>query len=330
MSNYVQYTTTGSFTSTGNNVTLQFLQGVDWIEVYNVSQADGEQTTALAVKFYWQATMAQNAMWSESTSEAADASNLLLYSTSGGFTYVNSSMQQPGTIQNTITAVSTDTIPVATNSGTNGLVAGSIVRIYNVAGAQQLGGIDFTVGLNTLSGTTFSLDYMSTLGGAGTSGSWALIPYDPIFYPRHRYITKITQAAQAVVTLSVTHGYQVGQAVRFNVGSAYGMTQINGLLGNIVAVNTSTNTITVDINTTGFTAFAFPATAAVPFTPALVVPVGEDTALAESSNVNILSDATINTGYVGLVLTGGAGYPGGAEDDVLHWRAGTSYANNGI
>lgn len=329
MSNYMQYTTTGSFTSAGNNVTLQFPQGVDWIEVYNVTEANGSQTTALAVKFYWQATFAQNAMWSESTSNAANATNLLLYSTSGGFSLVDSSLQNPGVINATITAVSAASTPVVSNSGTNGLVAGSIVRIYNVAGAQQLGGIDFTVGLGTLTSGTFSLDYMSQIV-AGTTGSWALIPFDPIFYPRHRYITKITQAAQAVVTLSVTHGYQVGQAVRFNVDKAFGMKQINGLQGDIVAINTSTNTITVDINTTGFTPFVFPLTAAVPYTPALVVPIGEDTALALSSNVNILSDATLNTGYVGIILTGGAGFPGGASSDVLHWRAGTSYANNGI
>lgn len=64
-------------------------------------------------------------------------------------------------------------------------------------------------------------------------------------------ITGITQAASAVVTVGA-HAYSVGQSVHFS--GVVGMTQINGRRGTITAF--SGTTITVDINSTTFTAYA--------------------------------------------------------------------------
>lgn len=317
----------GFFTSTGSAQTIQLRSGVDWMEVYNTAIAAANQTTAVAVQFYWQSGFPAGAQWVYFKSNAANAANLSQYLTTGGFTYVDTSLQQPGNLISTITAISSATPPVVTNTGTNGLLPGSVVRLINVAGAQQLGGVDFTVGYNTLSTTTFSLDYMSTIV-AGTTGSWRQINYDPLYYPRRRYITNITQDSSAVVTMSVTHGYQVGQAVRFVVPQAFGMVEMDGLLGTITAINTTLttgNTITVNINSSAFTTFAFPLTGAYPFTYAEVVPVGEDTAQALSSGVDILTDATVNTGYIGMILAGGAGGPAGANGNLIYWKAGKSF-----
>jgi len=320
----------GFFTSTGSAVNIPLRSGVDWMRVYNTTIAAANQTTAVGVEFYWQVGFPAGAQWEYLKSNAASAANLSQYLTSGGFTYVDTSSNRFGLVNATVTAVSTATIPVVTNSGTNGLAAGSIVRLLNVAGAPQLGGIDFTVGYNTLSATTFSLDYMSTLGVAGTTGSWMSVNFDPMYYPRRRFITKISQAAQAVVTLSVTHGYQVGQLVRMVVPASFGMTQMNGLQATIVAVDTTTttgNTITLNVNSSAFTAFAYPVAASVPFTSAQVVPMGEDTADALAQNVNILSDATINTGFIGMNLAAGANSPAGAAGNVIYWTAGKSFSN---
>ncbi len=109
-----------------------------------------------------------------------------------------------------------------------------------------------------------------------------------------------------MITLSVAHGYTVGQEVRFNVPSAFGMTEINGLLGVITAVTTgSTNTITVNIDSTGFTAFAFPtsAVAAAGVTFAQVVPVGEAAINSVSQPFgNLLDDATRNVSVTGVIV----------------------------
>lgn len=318
----------GRFTSDGGAKYLQLRSDVDWIKVYNVTQAAASQTTAVGVEYFWQRGFADGGKWTYFKSNAANAANLSQYATSNGFSLIDSSTNVVGTLNTTITAVSNAAIPVVSNSGTNGLSAGDVVRIINVSGAQQLGGFDFTVGYNTLSTGTFSLDYMSQIV-AGTTGSWRKINFNPLFYPRRRYVTKITQAASAVVTLSVTHGYTVGQKVRFVVPAAFGMTEMDGLIGTITAIDTTTtsgNTITVNIDSSAFTAFAWPLTATVPFTAAEVVPVGEDTAQALSSGVSVLGDATENQGYIGLKLTGGTSCPGGATNDVMYWVAGKSFS----
>jgi hypothetical protein len=318
----------GRFTSTGSNVTLAIRSDVDWIQVYNVTQAAAAQTTAVGVKHLWFRGFPQGAKWSMFKSNAANAANLDQYITSNGFTLIDSSVPLASALQSTITAVSNAAIPVVSNSGTNGLVAGQTVRLFNVAGAQQLGGMDFTVGYNTLTTSTFSLDYMAQIV-AGTTGSFRVVDTNPLFYPARRSITKITQATQAVVTLSVTHGFQVGQQVRMVVPAAFGMIEMNGLQATILAIDTTTtsgNTITLDIDSSSFTAFTFPLTADVPFSPAEVTPIGQNTGVSLIENVNILSDATVNTGILGMQLAGGVNNPAGANNDVVYWLAGKSFS----
>ncbi len=321
----------GIFTGTGNNVLLNLVSGVDWIRVRNLTQAAAGQTTALEVEFYWQVGMAQNSQYAYLKSNAAAAANLIQYEVVGGFSYYNSTVPSIGALTSTITAISAAAIPVVTNTGTNGLVAGDIVRLVNIVGGQQLGGIDFEVGNNTLSTTTFSLDYMAQIVAA-TTGSFRKVNFNSIFYPRRRVITKITKAAQAVITLSVSHGYEVGQSIRLRVPAAFGMVEMDNLLATIVAIDTTPttgNSITVDIDSTAFTTFAWPLTATfAAFSPAETIPVGEDTAAALVAGVDILSDATQNTGQIGMNLKGGAGFPGGANADVMIWEAGTFFDSN--
>jgi len=319
----------GRFTSAGSAVTLSLRAGTDWMKVYNVTQAAASQTTAVGVEYYWQSGFPQGYAWEYKKAGAGVAgANLVTYNTSGGFTVIDSSLQSYGTVNATVTAVSNAAIPVVSNSGTNGLVAGQIVRLFNIAGADQIGGIDFTVGYNTLTTGTFSLDYMSQIV-VGTTGSWMLVKYDPIYYPRRRFITNISQATQAVVTLSVTHGYKVGQLVRMVVPAVFGMIQMDGIQATIVAIDTTTtsgNTITLNVDSSAFTAFAFPLTAVYPFTQAQVVPMGEDTADALAQSVDILSDATVNTGVIGMQLSAGANSPAGVNADVIYWVAGKSFS----
>ena len=319
----------GRFTSDGTAKTLQLRADVDWMEVYNYTVADADQTTAVGVQYYWQRGFADGYGWEYKKSNAAAAANLSDILTSGGFTYVDSSLDPNGALNATVTAVSSAAIPVVSNSGSNALVAGDVVRLSDISGAQQLGGIDFTVGHNTLTSGTFSLDYMAQIV-AGTTGSWRKVKFDPIYYPRHRYITAITQAAGgAVVTLSVKHGYKVGQKVRMVVPSGYGMIEMDGLQATITAIDTTVttgNTITLDIDSSAFTAFSFPLTAAAPFSPALVVPIGMDSAEAIADSVDLLSDATVNQGYIGMILAAGANSPAGQSDDVIYWRAGKSFS----
>lgn len=65
-----------------------------------------------------------------------------------------------------------------------------------------------------------------------------------------RAITAITQAASAVITVG-SHTFVVGESVY--ISGVVGMTQINGLRGMITAITGTT--ITVNINSTAFTAY---------------------------------------------------------------------------
>lgn len=67
-----------------------------------------------------------------------------------------------------------------------------------------------------------------------------------------RSITNITKAAQAVITTSVAHTLLTGQYVY--IEGVSGMTQINGLVGVIQSV--TSNTLTVNIDSTNFSNYA--------------------------------------------------------------------------
>lgn len=316
----------GSFTSTGAAKFLPIPSGFDWIEVFNQSTAAAAASTA-GIKFYFNPhTMAQGTGFQEHSTAVTGALVPAQLAAGTGFYSIDTSDQQPGGAV-ALTSIDASATPVVATGNTAGLSNGDTVRIYNVIGAQQLGGIDFTIGAVTAN-TSFTLAYMAQIVAA-TTGTFRRIPFNPIYYPRNRVITKITAATQAVVTLSVTHGYNVGQKVRFIIptvtATAYGMTALNDVVASIVAVNTTNNTITVDFDTSGMTAFAFPLTGDGDFTPAQIVPAGMDTAVALQYGVNIHSDASTNTAQLGVLLVAGANSPAGVAGNVISWRAGQSF-----
>lgn len=361
----------GSFTqpATAVNQTLMIPQGVDWIELWNYTQAN--QATSGAgpngYHFYWQRPNGANLMGdgTQGIYEAEGAAGAVTanVTTVNAFVLYDPSLQTVGA-QHTLTALTAANPGVVTTAATTGISAGSIVRLYglNGAGQQEFGGIDYSVGYGTLTGTTFSVDYLNSTGStASTAGFWRLIPFNPLFYPRRRVITNITAAAQAVITLSVDHGFTVGQKIRLNLvggsavwGSFAALSNYDNGPANsttpdaytIIAVDIGVgvghNTITISANTTGFGTFRtiWEAIAAAPYTPAEVIPVGEDTSYAQISlsqqtpqvngvqinatNTGILADSTVNTGFLGMTIAAGALLPGGIAGDVIFWKAGIS------
>lgn len=211
-------TNQGKFTSTGDSQTLNIRSGVDWIKVLNYT--DNTQ-------YFWQVGMAAGV----GKITAANGTTASL-GAGLGFYPIDTSLNVPGASV-VLTAISAAAIPVVSTGNTGGLANGDIVRLYNVTNGVQLNSIDFTIG-GLIANTSFTLAYMSQIVAAN-AGTFRRIPYNPIFYPRNRYIVSISQAVEAVVVLTVTHGYKVGQVVSFVVpsvgGSAasYGMTEINGL-----------------------------------------------------------------------------------------------------
>jgi hypothetical protein len=309
----------GTFVSTGVSQFLALPAGFDTISVYN--------WTTRNYYFYQQGMPnGQGLITAQAGGTAQIAAGL-------GFWVQNTSVTTP-TAGNTVTAVSNAAIPMVTTASSAGLIAGtSVVRMFNLAGALQLNGIDFTVGTVPGGAITFQLGNMAQIAATAgiPAGSFVVVPFNPYYYPSTRVITGISQAAQAVVTLSVTHTYVVGQKVRLKVTADFGMYQINDIEATIVAVGavgvngTTTNTITIDVNTTGFTAFAFPLTAAPGFTPAMVIPVGENMTQAMTSGTNYLADAQYNAAQTGVLLMPAVTGPAGVNADVIYWTASKSF-----
>ena len=110
------------------------------------------------------------------------------------------------------------------------------------------------------------------------------------------------------------------------------MTQLDGVEATILAIGTAdvdgaTNTITINVDTTAMGAFAWPLTTDGVFTPAQVIPVGENTAaaLAAVPQANILGDAEQNTATMGMLLKSGANSPAGIAAQTIYWVAGKSF-----
>lgn len=353
-------TNQGRFTSTGAAQIIQISSSLDYMWVLNetTSYAAGAATPA-GTQFYWQYGMTQGRGVVYKKTQTTDALTVGQIAANAGFTLIDSSINIPGaaiafaTITGNggafsspqVATSNTSNLPVTAVVGANN--PAGVVRLANPAGAQQIGGIDFTVA-NVVSNTSFDLINMATIA-SGTTGQYRIIPFEPLFYPVNRTITKIVVAtsgtaatgnpamtsSQALVTLSVTHGYTVGQAIRFIIptvtASAFGMTQLNGVQATIIAVGDTdadgaTNTIRVDYDVSSFTAFAYPLTTDRRSTFPQIVPVGENTAVALNSNVNILGDSEVNTGYRGILLAGGLSSPAGSSGDVIYWVAGKSFS----
>ncbi len=306
MSTPINAILTGTFTSAGTAVNLNIPSEYTSIKLYNITDL-GSTAAATPVMLAWgtSSMSAGSGIIQTKTNGAATLGTATtLAANAGGFTFVRDSASSALGAALTVTSTTNAAPPVVSLASTAGLATGDVVRYVNSAGQLNISGYDFTIG-SVVANTSFSLLYMGAPGGAGTGGSVRRVPYDPRFYPPYRYITAITQASSAVITLSVTHQFTVGQQVRIIVPTAFGMTQMNNQTGIITAINTTTNTITVNIDSSGFTAFAFPtsAVAALGVSPALVVPVGEGAVNTTAMPFgNLLDDATRNTSFNGVIV----------------------------
>jgi len=318
----------GRFTSTGADQFIALPSGASWMMVFNetVSYAAGAGTGA---QFMWSLgdTQGRGTVYTKTATTNALAVGQI--AANSGFYLYNTSVTQFGSLT-TLTAVSTATPPRVTVASTAGLTTGDVVTLYNVTGAGQLNGYDFTI--TVVDGTHFDLAYGPTIAVAATGGSWRTINNKYYFYPSTRDISKIESVGVLTrITMTVTQTYTIGQKVSLRVpGPVWGMTELNDLYATIVNIgqadaNGVTNTIDVDIDSSSFTAFTFPAAGSANFSPAQVIPVGENTAEALTAGQNILAGATINTAQFGMLLKAGTSSPAGSTGDVITWIAGQSF-----
>lgn len=300
----------GNFTSAGTSVKLDMPAGVDYMMVKNLTQSATTQTPGRGVEFEWWIGMADGAAMEKTK---ADGTNALQQEsiTSGGFTYRTARPDPEAAV--TGTAITAASPPVVT-AASHGYSNGDRVRLYGTTGMLQIAGMDFVVA--SAATNTFELEGQDFSGfaAAATALSARRLPALGEVEPSAHYVSAITQAASAVVTTTTAHDYVVNQVVYFSVPSGNGMVEMNSLSGKITAV--STYTITVDIDSQGFTAFALPASAASPVKFAMVASEGQRNSY-DVDNVPFREGQFVPYMLLGAGIDG----PAGSSSDEIEWLA---------
>lgn len=266
-----------------------------------------------------------------------------------GFTIIDAANQTKGpniAIASFVPGVTT----VWTTGTAHGFQIGDNVRIGNLTTANQLGGLIMTV---TAVGSTTTFTTLLNTSGAVTSVGTvykvgnAYMPQRSLYYPQNRAIASISQANPMVVTTLAQQNYQVGDKVRFQIPTVFGMQNItttpNGLPVEftVIAVNNAVGaqTVTLDVDSTGFTAFAWPAVASYPYSLPLMIPQGEGNinnaqafgvlpAPLPYANQDILGFSRQNLGCNGVLVGAGDGTNAtttggliGSTIDAWYWEA---------
>lgn len=325
----------GTFTqpSTAINQTIPLPSGVDYFVTTNLTQMATTANPGVCVKGEWfgGGLFADNDGLRWTKTNSSSAINITKFSTataSNGFTYVRT-YPQP---QAALTGTTITNANPAVASVTNTYSEGDQVVIYNAVGMQQISGMTFTI--SSVSGSGFTLTGLNASGFSAGATSFLVrrvapaLPVQPQFY----YVTGVTQAAQGVVTTSQKHNYVVGQCVEFSIPGALGMIQLNNFYQPqskppmITAV--TDYTFTINVNTTGYTAFAFPTSAQSPTAQlfATVAPQGQRATFNPITNVqtgyNFLQVPFHTALFIPyMILPAGAQSPGGQANDVIVWQA---------
>lgn len=267
-----------------------------------------------------------------------------------GFTIVQGGAVAMGATV-TISSFTPGTTTVFTTSTNHGYQVGDSVRIVNMTTAPQMGGIVMTVtatnGSNTFTTLFNSSNAVTSVGQVYKVGNALIQP--SLYYPQNRTIAAISQANPMVVTLNHQQNYAVGDVVRFQIPVAYGMQQLNSTSNGlpfeavVSAVNNAVGTQTVtfaNVDSTNFTAFAWPTSASYPLSLPVMIPQGEGnlnnlTNITPSplpyANQNVLAFARQNLAQNGIIVGAGDGTNSattggiiGSTVDAWEWEAVTS------
>jgi hypothetical protein len=300
----------GSFVSTGaaQAITLP-TTAVTSFHIWNRTKYSSAAATQYVKEAHWNINLPDAyAYVLRNSSSAATSENTLL--TSLGFSFIrkNTDLIGPPVVGTALTAAAT---PVATAAG-HGFSNGDVIQLTGTTAMLQVASFYYTI--ENVMTNTFDLSFLSTNGfaAAATALIARKVKFPDLFTPRQNFITAITAANPMVVTCSFAHTYQVGEFLSLRIPSAWGMQEANGLKGKVTAISTANNTVTLDINSTGFSAFVFPTSAVASVGTDLpqIYPEGQfgSTPVA-SYDTNSLPIMVLGTGLVG------------AESDLIEWEA---------
>jgi len=333
-----------SFTSAGIGVKIPLPSSADYFETINTTQMGLTGTVCVRGEWYGPkfgvgaSAVNDGIRWRKAGSSAILIDKFTTSTASDGFTYVTTSPVVEAQSASAITAI-TNANP-AVVAQTNTYSNGDVLQFYNTTGMLQIAGMNFQISSASGSGYTL-LGLPATVSNgfaaAGTAGFTRRISSFNAVEPGFLYITNISQAIQAVVSTSVdpSSHYAVGMKIHLSVPYSFGMTQMNQLTGKILAVNAVSATanigaynLTIDIDSSAFTAFAFPLSTSSPTVSlfAALAPAGASTQVDPVTGVVTGYDFQKQPFRTGqfvpyMYLGGGAASPAGAALDIIDWKA---------
>lgn len=317
----------GRFTSGGVAVNLNLYGMSEPNKVHFFNRTKYGTNSAQLVEAEWVTGMAQDSYYGvkQANDGGGNALGAQKIITTNGFRIYNTA--NPPSFAGLATTNVDKTTFVVTMANTGSIAVGDIVRVATPVDMYQIGGIDMQVTAVTAN-VSITFGYMATAapGFATNADTGTVIKFiQPQNYPRWRWIIGISQAAQAVIQFSVNHNFTVGEKVSFrippdDVPSGFAsMSEINNKTMSVLSV--TANTITVDLDTSGYTAFAFPTSAeaiAGIGSAQVCLPAGAGPQAGANPPIVPLNAAFDNRNV--WVLHAGTDVIG-ANDDVFDWFA---------
>lgn len=237
----------------------------------------GDDAAETSVESWWRYGMANGA--AQTVDQAVTTGIMSTEAvTSGGFTFIDTANPPSFAALATTAITGSAGTFVCTMADTGSIAVGDFVRLYATTGELQIAGYTFQVTAVTTN-TSITLGYMAsgglTFAADATAGQ--VKKYIPnLMYPRWQYIANISKASQGVVYFTAKNDFTPGEYISFRVPTQFGMTEINNKIVRVLSVtNSSTvSSVTLDLDTSGYTTFAFPtsAVAAAGVSPAVAVP----------------------------------------------------------
>ncbi len=357
----------GHFTSTGLSKIINLPFRPDAVELWNYS-AYATPANHGVTHAYWDVDMGQGFAIEDVFNATPVGTTDIVVANGISTFYGGLSLQYGASIQ--IVGITKAAAGVVTTATAHGYKSGDVViltGLYQSAttGMPQIAGIPFTV--TVLSPTTFSIEWntnqseYTALSGSPTGAFVQKVLYPDLYFPGTVGISAITTGTTTTIDTTKAHNFVVGQEVAFRIPTIWGTYQLNSLpntvipgspiYGYVIAV-TDYNTVVVNINSTGYTAFnsnqpvanvagqQFPQIVAVGdvntggvqisansvlYPPPYSQPIG-------STRVNTINGPAILGAYVnntsqGFIIGNGVGVTDtssvlvGAEGNVIYWRA---------
>lgn len=372
----------GKFTSTGGAQIVNLPFQPDYVQLINYTAAASGADDGVPMA-WWDANMGQGfavidrfQAANQLTTDIVIANGISTFS-AGLMLQYGAAYQHTGSTDFSMTAASPS---VVTTTTAHGLTSGDVIifqDLYQTAttGMAQMAGIPFTV--TVTNSTTFSVPWVATgsnytafntATSTGNVGSFKKVLYPYLYAPGVSIISNITVGTTTTIDTTDAHNFVVGQEVAIRMPQVSGVTPVawgdsrynslpnttipgSPIYAYVIAV-TDYNTVVVNINSTGFTAFnpnipianvpglQYPQIVAVGDVNTGGVQISSGSALYPPPFIRPIANTTVNTingpailgSYFNNTSQGfivGAGSSVGDADailvgavsDVIYWRA---------